>query len=162
MYKDDKVVGYGTLCGNLYRLDLFSNGLNYYVNSVVAPIVASKRPRVNDNSSMLWHKRLRHISRNIMEMLVKDGILPNLDLSDLSTCVECVKGKLTSKVRKDKIARCGDVLDLIHNDICGPFTPTTLGVIGILLPSLMISLVMDMLSLSVRSWILWLPLRSLR
>ena len=34
-----------------------------------------------------------------MEMLVKDGIHPNLDFSDLSTYVECVKGKLTSKVR---------------------------------------------------------------
>ena len=62
-----------------------------------------------------------------MERLVKDSILPNLDLSDLSTCVEYVKGKLTSKVRKDKIARCGDVLVLIHTDICGPFTLTALG-----------------------------------
>ena len=62
-----------------------------------------------------------------MERLVNDGILPNLDFSDLSTCIECVKGKLTSKVRKDKIARCGDVLELIHTVICGPFTPTALG-----------------------------------
>ena len=58
---------------------------------------------------------------------MKDGILHNLDFSDLSTCVECVKEKLTSKVRKDKIARCGDVLELIHIDICGPCTPTALG-----------------------------------
>ena len=33
-----------------------------------------------------------------MERLVKDGILFNFDFFDLSTCVECVKGKLTSKV----------------------------------------------------------------
>ena len=93
MYKDGKVVGSGTLCGNLYRLDLFSNGLNYSVNFVVAPIVASKRPRVNDNFSKLWHKRLGHISRHRMERLVKGGILHNLDFSDFLTCVECVKGK---------------------------------------------------------------------
>ena len=55
-----------------------------------------------DNSSLLWHK-------------------------SVSTCVECVKGKLTSKVRKDKITRCGDVLELIHIDLCGPFTLTSLG-----------------------------------
>ena len=127
MYKDGKVVGFGTLCGNLYRLDLFSNGLNYSVNSVVTPIVASKCLRVNDDSSMLWHKRLGHISRHRMERLVKDGILPNLNFFDLSTCVECVKMKLTSKVQKDKTARCGDVLELIHIDICGPFTLTALG-----------------------------------
>ena len=92
MYKDSNVVGFGTLFGNLYRLHLFNNGLNYYVNSVVAPIVASKHPRANDNSLMLWHKRLGHISRHIMEILVKDGMLPNLDFSDFSTCVECVQG----------------------------------------------------------------------
>ena len=127
MYKDGKVVGFGTLCGNLYRHELFNNGFNYSVNSIVAPIVASKRPRANDNSSMLWHKRLGHISKHIMERLVSDGILPNLKFSDLSTCIECVKGKLTSKVRKYKIARYGDVLELIHTNICGPFTLTALG-----------------------------------
>ena len=125
MYKDGKVVGFGTLCGNLYRLDLFNNGLNYSVNSIVTPIVSSKRPRANDNSSMSWHKRFGHISRHNMERLVKNGILHNLDFFDLSTCVKCVKGKLTSKIRKDKMARCGDVLQLIHTDICGPLTPTT-------------------------------------
>ena len=76
---------------------------------------------------MLWHKHLGHVSRHIMERLVNDGILPNLDFSDLLTCVECVKEKLTSKVRKYKIARFGDVLELIHTNICGPFTPTALG-----------------------------------
>ena len=53
IYKDVKVVGFGTLCGNLYGLDLFNNGLNYSVNYVVDSIVASERPRANDNFSML-------------------------------------------------------------------------------------------------------------
>ena len=99
MYKDDKVVGFGALCDILYRLYLFNNGLNYSVSSVVAHIFSSKHRRANDNSSMLWHKRFGHISRHIMERFVKDGILPNLDFFDLSTCVECVKGKLTSIVQ---------------------------------------------------------------
>ena len=30
------MVGFGTLCGNLYRFDLFNNGLNYSVNSFIA------------------------------------------------------------------------------------------------------------------------------
>ena len=98
MYMDGKVVDFGPLCGNLYILDLFNNGLNYFVNFVVAPIVASKSLRANDNSPMIWHKHLGHISRHIMERLVKDKLLLNLDFSNLSTCVECVKGKLTSKV----------------------------------------------------------------
>ena len=59
MYKDGKVVGFRTLCGHLYRLDLFNNGINCFVNSFVAFIVASKCLRTNDNSSMLWQKCLR-------------------------------------------------------------------------------------------------------
>ena len=131
-------------------------------NYVVEPIVASKRPRVYDNSSMLWHKRLRHMFRHIMERLVKDGILLNFDFFDLSTFVECVKEKLPFEVRKDRIAKCGDVLELTHTGICGPFTLTTLGGHRYFITFMMISLVMDMLSLSVRSRILWLPLRRLR
>ena len=57
MYKDGKVVGFGTLCGNLYRLDLFINGLNCLVDAfVIACVIASKSLRANDNSSMLCHK----------------------------------------------------------------------------------------------------------
>ncbi|RVW68751.1 Retrovirus-related Pol polyprotein from transposon TNT 1-94 [Vitis vinifera] len=39
----------------------------------------------------------------------------------------CTWGKMTAKTRKEKIDRCGGTLDLIHTDICGPLTPTTLG-----------------------------------
>ena len=98
-----------------------------------------------------------------MERLVNDGMLPNFDFFDLLTCVECVKGKLTSKVRKYRIARCGDVLKLIHTNIYVDLSPRLFWVaIGILLPSLIIYLIMEMLSLSLRSWIVWFPLRSLR
>ena len=38
-----------------------------------------------------------------------------------------MKGKITSKVQKEKIVRCEDVLELSHTDICGPFTPIVLG-----------------------------------
>jgi len=35
-------------------------------------------------------------------MLIKDGILVNLDFSNFDTCVDCVKGKITSKSRRRK------------------------------------------------------------
>ncbi|WJZ84020.1 hypothetical protein VitviT2T_003651 [Vitis vinifera] len=37
------------------------------------------------------------------------------------------QGKMIAKTRKEKIDRCGSTLDLIHTDIYGPLTPTTLG-----------------------------------
>ncbi|RVW40751.1 Retrovirus-related Pol polyprotein from transposon TNT 1-94 [Vitis vinifera] len=82
---------------------------------------------MNLSSSMLWHKRLGHISRQRLERLVRDGVLSNLDFSDFETCVVCLKGKMAAKTGKEKIDRCGGTLDLIHTDICGPLTPTTLG-----------------------------------
>ena len=48
-----------------------------------------KRRLINESSSMLWHKRLGHISR---ERLVSEGILNSLDFTDFKICVECVKG----------------------------------------------------------------------
>ncbi|RVW92501.1 Retrovirus-related Pol polyprotein from transposon TNT 1-94 [Vitis vinifera] len=40
---------------------------------------------------------------------------------DSGFCIECIKGKQTN-VRKKDVNRCGDVLELIHTDICGPFS----------------------------------------
>ena len=60
-------------------------------------------------------------------MLVKDGVLQDLDFSDFTTCVDCVKGKLTAKVKKSKTDRYADLLELIHTDICGPFVPPATG-----------------------------------
>ena len=55
--------------------------------------IGTKRSLTNENSSNLWHKRLGHISRERLERLVKDGIYPNLDFTNLSVCVDCIKGK---------------------------------------------------------------------
>ena len=86
-------------------------------------VVSSNRVRVDENSFMLWHKRLGHISKQMMERLIKDDILHNLDFSDFSTCVDCIKDKLTAKTRKGRTRRSQQVLELVHIDICGPFTP---------------------------------------
>jgi hypothetical protein len=51
--------------------------------------------------SKLWHYRLGHISRERIERLVKNDILPSLELSDLEQCRECIKGKYVKKIKKD-------------------------------------------------------------
>ena len=62
----------------------------------------------------LWHYRLGHISRERIERLVKNNILPPLELS------ECIKGKYVKKIKKDA-KRSAGILQIIHIDICGPF-----------------------------------------
>jgi hypothetical protein len=76
--------------------------------------------RTQDASSKLWHCRLGHISRERIERLVKNKILPPLEFSDLEQCREYIKGKYTNKIKKDAKRSTG-ILQIIHTDICGPF-----------------------------------------
>ena len=59
-----------------------------------------------------------HISRERLERLVKDEILPNLDFTDLGVCVDCIKGKQTKHIKKGA-QRSTKLLEIIHTDICG-------------------------------------------
>ena len=76
--------------------------------------------RAHDASSKLWHCRSGHISRERIERLVKNGILPPLELSDLEHCRDCIKRKYVKKIKKDAKQSVG-ILQIIHTDICGPF-----------------------------------------
>ncbi|GJT55601.1 retrovirus-related pol polyprotein from transposon TNT 1-94 [Tanacetum coccineum] len=75
---------------------------------------------VNESSAFLWHKRFGHISKERLQRLVKNKILPNLDFTDFGLCVECIKAKQT-KHNKKGATRSDDLLEIIHTDICGPF-----------------------------------------
>ena len=70
---------------------------------------------------------MSHISRQRIKRLIKEEILPDHDFSYFDTCVDYIKGKLTFKVRNAKVDRCTESLGGIHIDICGSFTPPTLG-----------------------------------
>ena len=83
-----------------------------------------KQKLTNENSSMLWHRCLGHISNQHIQRLVLEEIIDPLDLSDFQVCIECIKGKQTNVKKKD-VNRCDNVLELTHTDICGPFlTPS--------------------------------------
>jgi hypothetical protein len=49
--------------------------------------VGTKRSLINENSPILWHRRLSHISKERLETLVKDEILSNLYFTDFNVCV---------------------------------------------------------------------------
>ena len=122
LFYNSCMVGSGMLSDGLYKIDLDPN----FANSINT-VIGKKRSRVDENSSMLWHKRLGHISRDRMQRLIKEGILQDLDFSDFDTCVDCIKGKLPARARKGKRSRKLNILELIHTDISGPITPTAMG-----------------------------------
>ena len=45
-----------------------------------------------------------------MERLIKEEIILGLDFLDFGTCVDCIKGKLTAKIRNAKADRCTELL----------------------------------------------------
>ena len=59
-----------------------------------------------------------------MERLIKDEILDKLDFSDSDRNIDCIKGKYAKTIKKGAIRSSG-VLELIHTDICGPLSVTS-------------------------------------
>ena len=118
IFKNKVHIGGGTLVDSLFKIDIDPsfecNYLNMHVN------VGIKRSLINENFSMLWHRRLGHISIERIKRLVKDGVLKTLDFTDFGTCVDCIKGKQTNKSTKGA-KRSSEILEIIHIDICGPF-----------------------------------------
>ncbi|XP_047326879.1 uncharacterized protein LOC124930591 [Impatiens glandulifera] len=114
---NSNLVGFSTfmLNDNLYMLDTLTS----YHETLNVQTRGTKR-KLN-NSSLLWHKRLGHISKDRVERLIKDGVLDSIDFSDIEVCVNCIKGKQT-KVKRTCAYRATEVLELIHTDICGPFS----------------------------------------
>ena len=121
LYLNSNIIGIGSLTYKLYKLNIKTTNRNETLHSSNYGI---NRKLLNENSSMLWHKRLGHISNQRIQRLVSEGILDPLDFSDFQVCIECIKGKQTN-MRKKYANRCSNVLELIHMDICGPFpTPS--------------------------------------
>ena len=105
-----EVIRLGTFYDGLYSVQLEDN--NAY-NSL-SLTVGIKR---NEESSLLWHQRLGHISIQRIKRLVNEGVLSALDFTDFETCLDCIKGKQTNK-SKMGAKRSKHLLEIIHTYIC--------------------------------------------
>ena len=108
LYKHTYLVGSGTLYDGLYKLNVDNLNAETLITSHHN---GTKRSLVNECFAFLWHKRLGHISKEMMKRLVKNEILPNLDFTDLNVCVDCIKGKQT-KHTKNGVTRSTQLLEL--------------------------------------------------
>nr|XP_025693179.1 uncharacterized protein LOC112795464 [Arachis hypogaea] len=96
--------------------DVFTCGSS---NNIPFSLVVMHGNGMNEKFSMLWHRRLGHISIERMKKLLSDGVLEPLDFTDFDTCVDCIKGKQTKRSQKGA-KRSSDILEIIHTDICCP------------------------------------------
>ncbi|CAL9020349.1 unnamed protein product [Prunus brigantina] len=116
IFKNKELVGKARLVDGMFQL--ICKRTDFEVNTV-------QTKTSNEVSYKLWHKRLGHISRERINLLCKESILPPMNHdSQNEICIECVKGKLTNLRKKGAIGSKG-VLELIHTDICGPFPNPT-------------------------------------
>lgn len=96
---NNSAISFGSIKDCLYYLSLRVSK-NAYVNSPAHTFVTSfKCIILAENSALLWHRRLGHISVKRVGHLVKNKILPILDFSDLNVCIDCTKGKLTKQIK---------------------------------------------------------------
>jgi len=108
-----KLLVFGELHNDLYSINL-ENGVAYNSMNVSGGL---KQCVVNEDSSMLWHQRWGYISIERIKRLVNDGVLSTSDFANFETCVDCIKGQQTNKL-KIGAKRSSNLLDIIHTDIC--------------------------------------------
>jgi len=89
LFKHNHLIYISALCDGLYKLKL--DGLYAETVLTLHHNVGTKHNLVHERSAFLWHKCLDHISRERMEILITNEILPGLDFTDLNICVDCIK-----------------------------------------------------------------------
>ncbi|GKB31883.1 retrotransposon protein, putative, ty1-copia subclass [Tanacetum coccineum] len=94
---------------------------NSYAKESSIYIVSNKRAKLDLDSALLWHCRLRHISKKNIEKLQHDGLLISTDLRAFEKFVPCMYGKMARKPYTHQVERSKDLLGLIHTNVCGTF-----------------------------------------
>ncbi|KAJ9544624.1 hypothetical protein OSB04_024331 [Centaurea solstitialis] len=77
----------------------------------------SKRSQDIEDQTFLWHCRLGHINKKRIELLQKGGLLGTFDYKPFSNCESCLSDN----------ERANDLLEIIHTDVCGPFSHEATG-----------------------------------
>ena len=69
------------------------------------------------DNTMLWHRRLGHVSEKGLIKLSKQGLMGKEKLQELEFCETCVYGKSSSVKFGTGIHRTKGTLDYIHSDL---------------------------------------------
>uniref|UniRef100_A0A1J3K4I8 Retrovirus-related Pol polyprotein from transposon TNT 1-94 n=2 Tax=Noccaea caerulescens TaxID=107243 RepID=A0A1J3K4I8_NOCCA len=124
LFLNSNCIGSGIMVDGLYKLKLADQPLETHLT--LQDNRGVKRKTCDIDSYFLWHKRLGHISSERIKRLVKDGVIPTLDFTNITACVDCIKGKQTKHTKRGA-TRSTQLLEIIHTDICGPFDVPTFG-----------------------------------
>jgi len=80
------------------------------------------------DDTVLWHRRLGHMSQKNLDLLVRKGLLDRKKVSVMEMCEDCVYGKAKRVSFSVATHDTKDRLDYIHSDLWGaPSVPLSLG-----------------------------------
>lgn len=115
--KNNQLIGTATLVKDMYRLNCVYDG---DVRKKMSMCARNETAMSANVSNDLWHRRLGHICDDNLRKVsaAVDGV--RLCKKSKNKYVICVKGKQTRAPFKDVGNRAGNLLDLVHSDICGP------------------------------------------
>lgn len=106
--------------GRLYELD------------VDVPKIESAMAADQGSKLTLWHRRYGHIGNAGLVKLIRNGMVEGIDVGsgslkpDGGVCEPCMMGKQTRQPFDEAVQpRSSRPLELIHTDVCGPFTPAS-------------------------------------
>ncbi|KAJ9542935.1 hypothetical protein OSB04_029441 [Centaurea solstitialis] len=63
-----------------------------------------------------------HINKKRVELLLKGGFLGTFDFKPFDNCKSCLSGKMTKEPFNKDNERASDLLEIVHTDVCGPFS----------------------------------------
>ena len=94
---------------------------------LVAPVSVATATTISSVPSLaLWHARLGHVSSSRVQQLASIGLLGSVSTENFD-CVSCRLGKQPALPFNTSELIFTDIFDLIHSDIWGPSSVSSIG-----------------------------------
>lgn len=117
--RNSKILAEGEVQGKLYVLKIMKEHVN----------VAKQQPNAD---RYIWHCRFGHLGMNNVNKLIDEGMVSGMDSVSKTNedrfCEACTKGKQhRCPYPKTADYRASEPFELIHSDVCGPMSVSSLG-----------------------------------
>lgn len=112
---NNKVIATASLIDDLFKLDTVPNAKVFCADTNNSNICEKTKENL-----LLWHRRFGHASFDYMKFL--KGTINDFAVSNRKVCVTCIQGKQTRLPFKHEGNRASQLLELVHSDVCGPFS----------------------------------------
>lgn len=118
---DSKIVAVATKAGDLFHLNCSISNVQSHSAMALVP-----KPK-EDN----WHRRYGHLGVKNLQLLARKDLVHGFDYNpskNISFCQACVNGKLhKSSFPTSGGQRAREPLGLVHSDVCGKISTSSLG-----------------------------------